>query len=126
MLRQDPFVTGEIYHIYNRGIDKRDIFKRENDFKRFIMLLYVANSAKKVFRLDSLLNDSHKSFDEILLIDKGEVLVSIGAWCLMTNHFHLIVKQEVDGGITKFMRKLGTGYSMYFNIKYQRQGALLD
>src|SRR3989338_690435 len=76
MLRKDPFINGEYYHIYNRGIDKR------------------------------------------------EPLVSIGAWCLMTNHFHLLVRQEVDGGITKFMRKLGVGYSMFFNIKYQRQGAL--
>ena len=56
--------------------------------------------------------------------DKGEPLVSIGAWCLMTNHFHLLVKQEIDGGITRFMRKLGVGYSMFFNIKYQRKGAL--
>lgn len=124
MQRVDPFVTGEYYHIYNRGIDKREIFKNDNDFKRFVLLLFVANSAKKIFRLDNLMNIQHKKFDEILLIDKGEVLVSIGAWALMTNHFHLIVKQEVDGGITKFMRKLGTGYSMYFNIKYQRQGAL--
>ena len=57
-------------------------------------------------------------------MDRGEPLVSIGAWCLMTNHFHILVRQEVDGGITKFMKKLGTGYSMFFNIKYQRQGAL--
>ena len=51
-------------------------------------------------------------------------LVSIGAWCLMPNHFHLLIRQEVDGGITRFMRKLGTGYSMYFNIKHDRSGAL--
>lgn len=57
-------------------------------------------------------------------MDKDKSLVAIGAWCLMPNHFHLMVRQEVDGGITKFMKKLGTGYSMYFNIKYERQGAL--
>lgn len=125
MLRQDPFVTGEYYHIYNRGIDKRVIFKLERDYQRFIMLLYLANSQKS-FRLDDLLskNKSHKTFEEVLIFDKGEPLVSVGAWCLMTNHFHLLVKQEVDGGITKFMKKLGTGYSMFFNIKYQRRGAL--
>ncbi len=87
------------------------------------MLLYLANSNDS-FRLDDILNKQHKTFNEILALDRGEPLISIGAWCLMTNHFHILVRQEVDGGITKFMRKLGVGYSMFFNIKYQRKGAL--
>jgi len=123
MLREDPFITGEYYHLYNRGIDKRVIFKLERDWERFMMLLYLSNSEKS-FRLDDLLNKQEKTFKQILKVDKDKPLISIGAWCLMTNHFHLLVRQEVDGGITKFMRKLGTGYSMFFNIKYQRQGAL--
>ncbi len=123
MLRKDPFITGEYYHVYNRGVDKRVIFKTERDYQRFIMLLFLANSSDS-FRLDDLLNKGRKTFHEILVMEKGKPLVSIGAWCLMTNHFHILVKQEVDGGITKFMKKLGTGYSMFFNIKYQRKGAL--
>jgi putative transposase len=123
MLRKDPFITGEYYHIYNRGIDKRNIFKLERDYERFMMLLYLSNSIES-FKLDDLLNKRNKNFEKVLILDKGEPLVSIGAWCLMTNHFHLLVRQEVDEGITKFMRKIGTGYSMFFNIKYQRQGAL--
>ena len=123
MLRKDPFITGEYYHIYNRGIDKRVIFKSERDYQRFIMLLFLANSNNS-FRLDDLLKKGGKTFYEILVMDKGKPFVSIGAWCLMPNHFHILVKQEVDGGITKFMRKLGVGYSMFFNIKYQRHGAL--
>lgn len=125
MLRKDPFITGEIYHIFNRGIDKREIFKSDFDYQRFIMLLYIANSNnKKTIRLDDLINKSKKTFEEVLIYERGEVLVSIACWCLMTNHFHILVKQEVDGGITKLMRKIGVGFSMYFNIKYQRQGAL--
>src|SRR3989344_2365243 len=124
MFRKDPFITCEYYHIYNRGIDKRVIFKSKNDLKRFVMLLFVSNSNSQSFRLDNLINQQHKTFDEIFIMDKGGPLVSIGAWCLMINHFHILVRQEVDGGITKFMRKLGVGYSMFFNIKYQRQGAL--
>jgi len=125
MFRKDPFITGEYYHIYNRGIDKRDIFKTEKDYERFMMLLYVCNSIDEpAFRLDNLINHLHKNYNEIIILDKGKPLVSIGAWCLMTNHFHLLIRQEVDGGITKFMRKVGVGYSMFFNIKYQRQGAL--
>ncbi len=123
MLRKDPFITGEYYHLYNRGIDKRVIFKSVRDYRRFMMLLYLANSTKS-FRLDDILKKQQKNFEEILIMDKDKSLVAIGAWCLMPNHFHLMVRQEVDGGITKFMKKLGTGYSMYFNIKYERQGAL--
>ena len=122
-MRKHPLVTDQYYHIYNRGIDKRVIFKSERDYQRFIMLLFLANSSNS-FRLDDLLNKSGKTFYEILVMDKGKPLVSVGAWCLMTNHFHILVKQEIDGGITKFMRKLSVGYSMFFNIKYQRQGAL--
>jgi len=125
MLRKDPFITGEYYHIWNRGIDKRNIFKLKRDYERFIMLLYICNSANEnSFRLDDLLNKQHKTLGEVMVLDKGKPLVSIGAWCLMTNHFHILIRQEVDGGITKFMRKVGVGHSMFFNIKYQRKGAL--
>jgi len=123
MLRKDPFITGEYYHLWNRGIDKRIIFKSKKDYERFIMLLYVANNEDAI-KLDNLIIILHKGYEEIMMTKRGKPLVSIGAWCLMTNHFHLLVRQEVDGGITKFMRKFGVGYSMFFNIKYQRQGAL--
>lgn len=123
MQRKDPFITGEYYHIYNRGIDKRIIYKSQGDYERFMMLLYLANSNDS-FRLDEIINRQHKKFNEVMVLDKGEPLVSIGSWCLMTNHFHILVRQEVDGGITKFMKKLGVGYSMFFNIKYQRTGSL--
>ncbi len=121
--RTIPFVIGEYYHVYNRGIDKRIIYKSVHDYKRFIMLLYVANSNDS-FRLDNLINNQHKTYREILSLDRGKQLVSIGAWVLMENHFHLLLREDFSGGITKFMKKLGTAYSMSFNIKYQRTGAL--
>ena len=125
MLRKDAFAPGEYYHIYNRGIDKRVIFKSFSDYKRFMMLLYVANNQESI-RLDDLLNQNknNKTYQEIFSMKHDKLLVSIGAWCLMPNHFHVLVKEEVEGGITKFMKKLGTAYSMYFNIKYQRTGSL--
>ncbi|MDD5068254.1 MAG: transposase [Candidatus Pacebacteria bacterium] len=123
MLRDDPFVTDEYYHLYNRGIDKRVIFKTKFDYERFMMLLVVANSEESI-RLDNLINHEHRKYEEIIELEKEKPIVSIGAWCILSNHFHILVRQDVDGGITKFMKKLGTAYSMYFNIKYQRQGAL--
>lgn len=83
MLRKDPFITGEYYHIYNRGVDKRIIFKSGRDYERFMMLLYLANSLES-FRLDNILNKQNKKFNEVLILDRGKPIVSIGAWCLMT------------------------------------------
>ncbi|MFA5841254.1 MAG: transposase [Candidatus Paceibacterota bacterium] len=123
MLRKDAFVPGEYYHIYNRGIDKRIIFKSTHDYHRFMMLFYVANSDEPI-KLDNLINILHKDYQEVFSSKRGKQLVSIGAWCLMPNHFHILLKEELEGGISKFMKKLGTAYSMYFNIKYQRTGSL--
>ncbi len=122
MYRKHPFVPENYYHIYNRGIDKRIIFKSVYDYQRFVILLYVANSQTSI-RLDDLIT-SHKDYEEIFEVERGEPLVSIGAWVLMSNHFHLLLREEVEGGISTFMKKLGTAYSMYFNIKYKRTGGL--
>ena len=67
MLRKDPFITGEYYHLWNRGIDKRNIFKLQKDYERFIMLLYVANN-EDVIKLNNLTNILHKSYEEIMVI----------------------------------------------------------
>jgi len=123
MQRKDPFVSENFYHVYNRGIDKRIIFKSDYDYQRFVMLLYVANSQDSI-RLDNLINQNHKSYEEIFEVKKNTPLVSIGAWGLMGNHFHILLREESEGGISKFMKKLGTAYSMYFNIKYHRTGGL--
>src|SRR3989344_3627080 len=124
MLRKDPFAIGEYYHLYNRGTDKRSIFLDKHDYHRFVILLYLCNTSEAV----SLENHLRKgrSFTEIFELDRGTPLVSIGAWCLMPNHFHLLVKEIVPDGITKFMRKINTGYSMYFNKKYDRRGNLFQ
>ena len=65
------------------------------------------------------------SYREVFVRERKEQLVSIGAYCLMTNHPHLLVQQRVENGITKFMRKIGTAYTMYFNKKYDRIGNLM-
>jgi REP element-mobilizing transposase RayT len=123
MQRKDPFVPENYYHIYNRGIDKRVIFKSPHDYQRFAMLLYAANSQDPI-RLDDLINKRHKNYKEIFEVARGKPLVSIGAWSLMNNHFHILLREESEGGVSKFTKKFGTGYSMYFNIKYQRTGGL--
>jgi len=124
MLRRIPFLEGEYYHIYNRGTDKRVIFNDDHDYRRFVALLYLCNSESSVNVSDEL--KKGRSFFELMDIERGENLVSIGAYCLMPNHFHILLTQNVENGISDFMKKVGTGYSMYFNKRNERSGALFE
>ncbi len=119
MARNLIFSIEEHYHIYSRGVDKRLIFIDEYDRDRFIKLLFLSNSEKSFVYRDI----QDKSLSEI---DMGEKLVAIGAYCLMPNHFHILVKEITEGGISKFMGKLLTGYSSYFNKRHGRTGRLFE
>jgi putative transposase len=123
MQRKDTFAQGEFYHIYNRGTDKRIIFLNNFDHNRFILLLHVLNTNKNVKIRDLLRSNS---FEELLSIKNENPLVAIGAYCLMPNHFHLLLTPLIENGISKFMLKLQTSYSMYFNIKNKRNGSLFQ
>ncbi len=81
-------------------------------------ILFIANSENNFKFRDALLKG--------YALDRGKNLVLIGAWCLMPNHFHLLIKENGEGGISKFMQKLATAYSMYFNTKYSRTGGLFE
>jgi putative transposase len=84
-------------------------------------LLYVCNSEQRInFR------DIKLKHENIFEFDREETLVAIGAYCLMPNHFHLLLTSDKDNGITQFLGKLSTAYSMYFNKKYDRSGALFQ
>lgn len=122
MSRNLVFVPEEYYHCYSRGTEKRRIFLDKADYKRFIHLLFVCNSENKIHLSDY----AERSFAEIFEIDRGETLVDIGAYCLMPNHFHLLLKEKKDGNLSLFMQKLMTGYTMYFNKRYERTGSLFE
>src|ERR1700683_1654947 len=108
MQRKIVLSQGEYYHVYNRGVEKRNIFRDEHDRRRFLKLLHVANGERPfVFR-----DIEHKQPEDI---DRGKSLTAIGAYVLMPNHFHLLLKEIGDGRISSFMEKLLTGYSSYFN-----------
>src|SRR3989344_3287621 len=105
------FVENGYYHLYNRGVEKRNIFLDDQDYNVF--LGYVKRYLEPQKGTDPL----NKS-----LANEVELL----AFCLMPNHFHLMVKQSTRDGITKFMRALCTNYSMFFNKKYERVGTLFQ
>ncbi|KKU75861.1 MAG: Transposase [Candidatus Nomurabacteria bacterium GW2011_GWB1_47_6] len=123
MERKVLFVEGEYYHIYNRGVEKRTIFLNTYDYQRFILLLHVLNTSENLKIRDLLRTHS---VDELLRTKNKNPLVAIGAYCLMPNHFHLLLTPVVKNGISKFMLKLQTSYAMYFNIKNDRSGALFQ
>lgn len=117
MTRKDSFVTGYQYHVYNRGVDKRNIFKNKSDYERFLSVLE---------RFNTPLAANNTSRDSIRRKKEDASLVKIHAYCLMPNHYHLILEQLADNGIPKFLQKTMTGYTMYFNLKHNRSGVLFQ
>ena len=121
-MRKINFAPGEYYHIYNRGNSKQKIFNNKEDYQRFIFLLFVSNTSENS-RFFNLYRNSHL---DLFKIDRKDTLVDIGAYSLMPNHFHILIKEKDEGNITKFMQKLSTAYVMYYNQKYKRTGSLFE
>ena len=119
MTRQIPFTPDEYFHIYNRGTNKMPIFNSISDYERFVKLLYLANS-KETLQFSDI--NKHKIWETKI----GETLVSIGAWCLMPNHFHLLIKSKNEKSTSLFIQRLLISHSKYFNTKYERNGSLFQ
>ena len=124
MPTRQPFAPGEWYHCYGRGVDKRKVFLDYKDYERFILSLHVGNGPLGVHISNISKNKNFKELLGIKFQDKN--LVEIGGFCLMPNHFHFLLKEIVEGGISLFMQKVLTAYTMYFNKKYERIGALFS
>lgn len=125
--RTFPLVTEQYYHIYNRGINKQPIYRDKRDYKRFINIMRYYQYLQPPLRYSKflLLNTE----DQILIMQtlkNKQKLVSINCYCLMPNHFHLIVKQHLDNGISKFISNVQNSYVRCFNTKYKGIGPLLQ
>ncbi len=133
--RKVPLVSGEYFHVYNRGNSKQVIFLDDEDRERFIKLLYLLNSKKNINFRNDIVETKIDAWD----FNKGENIVSVGAWVLMPNHFHLYItspspglggpnenKDEKEFPVVLYIRKLCVSYSMYFNKKYKRTGSLFE
>lgn len=119
-IRNTNLVEGEYYHIYNRGVEKRNIFTDKRDLDRFIQSIDEFNTKNPIGSL------YQNSFVKDQLGGKASKLVNFVAYCLNPNHYHFIITPLVEGGIEKFMQKLGTGYTMYFNNRQKRSGVLFQ
>jgi REP element-mobilizing transposase RayT len=115
--RKEKFVEGEYYHVYNRGTDKRSIFMDSEDLTRFIKSIDEFNVVQPIGSI----------YENSFVKDKDRKrLVNIICYALNPNHFHFLLTPLVENGVEKFMQKLGTGYTMYFNNKLKRKGSLFQ
>ncbi|HAS81042.1 MAG: hypothetical protein UR25_C0005G0044 [Candidatus Nomurabacteria bacterium GW2011_GWE1_32_28] len=121
-MRKNPLVTNQYYHIYNRGVDKRDIFMNKSDLDRFILSVKEFNIVKPIGSIKERLIELKAPSG----VGHPTGLVSIVCYCFNPNHFHFILKQEVDGGISEFFKRLLGGYTNYFNLIHKRNGALFQ
>lgn len=120
------------YHIYNRGVEKRLIFIDNQDYSIFLLYLkeyLLPKGEQKLYEQLSNPNTSYKERNKILRLLRLNNFadeIALHAYCLMPNHFHLLVKQKSYNSIDKFMHSLCIRYAMYFNRKYKRVGSLFQ
>lgn len=130
-MRVEPFTIGDLLHVYNRGNRKMPITYDENDKWRFLKILRYFNDESSIPNLlreiESLIQTggcSHFQWPKSWPANKP--LVKILAYCLMPNHFHLLLKEIIKGGVSKFMKKLGDGFTNYLNIKHGQTGRIFQ
>jgi putative transposase len=130
-MRVEPFTVGDFLHIYNRGNRKMPIVYDENDKWRFLKILRYFNdefsSPNPLREIESLIQSGEcPRFRWPKSWPTYKPLVKILAYCLMPNHFHLLLKEINKGGISKFMKKFGDGFTGYINLKYGEVGRVFQ
>lgn len=120
---------GTYAHVYSRGVDKRTIFVDRGDYERFILSMFACRGKGTFPRMDRLhANKQHALIEKVEEINEwmenDPQLIEIICFCLMPNHYHMLLGECIEGGISKFMQRLGDGYTKYFNIKRERTGRL--
>ncbi|MBX4181625.1 transposase [Candidatus Parcubacteria bacterium] len=123
-MRKVRIAPGEYYHVFNRGVNKQMIFHDMRDFSRFLFLILYFQSPKVFTNLGRLIEDfvrhrvSHSIDQDVV---RGR-MVEIVSFCIMPNHFHLIVKEVSDEGIASYMQRILNAYGKYYNTKYEKSG----
>lgn len=130
-MRKTEFIKGEYYHIFNRGVDKRDVFSDAKDYQRFLLAMELLNNKEDGLMIEwrnFQYGNRKASLDDFLKLSfrKWEPLVQIVVYCLNPNHYHFILKQVADKGIERFMHKLGTSHTKFYNKKQKRSGSLFQ
>jgi putative transposase len=120
-----PIVTNQVYHVYNRGIDRRCTFQTKKAYERALETLQYYQYTRPSFRLSYYLTMSiQRRTDFLKQLSGNAKIVDILAYCLMPNHFHLLLKQNTDEGISRFVSQFQNSYTKYFNVRARRIGSL--
>lgn len=118
---QTIFANQQIYHIFNRGVEKRTTFLDKRDYQRFLETMDYYRKKGPSVRF------SYKDRPAMINTNKNDsLLVEILSFCLMPNHFHLLLRQVEEKGITTFLNKLSNSYTKYFNTRHKRVGPLFQ
>ncbi len=121
-MRKVALVNKQIYHIFNRGTDKRKIFLTKNDYERFLINMKIFNDSDVGQHHLDRFDTEHPELNK----KSAHPLVDVLCFCLMPNHYHLLLLQREENGISKYLHKLQMGYSKYFNMLYERSGNLFQ
>jgi len=121
--RKVPLITGEYYHIFNRSQFSLPIFKKDADAKALFKTLIYYTLVNPPRRLSYEKRYNTKNSE---VINYNNRLVSILAYCIMPNHFHILLRQEVNAGISTYMQRLTLSFVRYYNIKYNQRGHLFE
>lgn len=126
-IRKTVFTNGEIYHVFNRGVDRKNIFNDKRDYKRVMETIkyYQRTGPKMKFSKYMKLSVEQREL-ELNKNNNHKVLVEILAYCLMPNHLHFLLRQISDNGISRFMSDISNSHSKYFNTKNERNGSLFQ
>lgn len=123
--RITPIITGEIYHVFNRGNNRQSTFTDKRNYRRAIECISFYHFAKPPMRLSKFLRLEQVKQQEVLIaLKKSERIAQIFCYCLMPNHFHFLLKQMKEGGIAKFLSNFQNSYTRYFNTRHKRDGSL--
>jgi len=122
-MRKTIFANEEIYHVFNRGLEKRPVFTDKREFERALITLDFYRFAKTPLRLSKvmLLNREREEEFWMRLKENGGRRVGVICYCFMPNHFHFLLRQNEDGGISKFLSDFANSYTRYFNTKHDER-----
>ena len=127
-MRKEPYSVGSYVHVYNRGTRRMNIVRNDDDRWRFLKLVRYLNDANVPRNWERDIGPEHirQGFVRPDHWDKAQPYVSILGYCLMDNHFHFLFREAEEGGISRFMQRLCTSMSAYFNAKYDEGGTLFQ
>lgn len=131
MTQKRSFGEEEYYHVFNRGFQKSTLFRDDSDRKRFLFYILHYQSSYPLTNIQRYVTE----YDPVAGFPVPEVIlkeiitsraVDLVSFCLMSNHFHLIVKERLPGGISLYMQRVGTAYTRYFNTRYDLSGHVFE